>query len=656
MNKFNELDKLCVSAIRSTAIDMIAKANSGHPGMALGSAPILYVLYKNHIIADPFDPNWINRDRFVLSAGHASSLLYVMLHLGQYPVKLDDLKQFRQLNSLTPGHPEYIHTPGVDATSGPLGQGIAQAVGIAMAETNLQAKYNSDYINHYTYCLCGDGCLEEGLSHEAISYAGLNKLNKLILFYDSNKVTLDGPLSNSENGDVKKRFEAAHWNVLEVKDGNNLSEIDQAIELAKKEQEKPTIIIVSTVIGYGSANQGTNKVHGSPIKGDDILNTKKFYGYDYPEFTIPQEVYDLFKATFVKRGIESHTSWILETKKFLNEKGNEGVEFLFKNDVSKYIENADFVDFKADTNEATRKSSEHALNYYDSLLPNLIGGSADVAGSVLTTIPAQTTYSPENRKGRSVNFGIREFEMASIANGMLLHGGLRPYVGCFLVFADYMKSAIRMAALSKLPVMYLFSHDSISVGEDGPTHQPIEQLAMLRSLPNVNVIRPCDARETYAAYKNALLSTVTPTAIITTRHNLPFNANSSYEGVEKGGYIISKEEKNADFVIIATGSEVSLAMDAQKILKDKNIDVRVVSMPSFFNFEAQSENYKENVLGIDYNKRIFVEMASSFGLHKYAKHVMSIDEFGRSAPFNDVKNFFGFTAEELANRVEKLVK
>ncbi|MEG1313014.1 MAG: transketolase C-terminal domain-containing protein, partial [Bacilli bacterium] len=344
------------------------------------------------------------------------------------------------------------------------------------------------------------------------------------------------------------------------------------------------------------------------------------------------------------------------TKRFRDEKGNEGIEFLFKHDVSKYINNKDFTDFVEGSSEATRKSSEKALNYYNSLLPNLIGGSADVAGSVLTTVPAQTVYSPTNRIGRSMNFGIREFEMASIANGMLLHSGLRPYVGCFLVFADYMKSAIRMAALSKLPAIYLFSHDSISVGEDGPTHQPIEQLAMLRSIPNVNVIRPCDARETYAAYKNALLSLTTPTAIITTRHNLPFISTSSYEGLEKGAYIISKEKNKCEFVIIATGSEVSLAIEAQKILVSKDIDVRVVSMPSMFNFEKQKEEYMEEILGKDYNKRIFVEMASSFGLHKYAKHVMSIDEFGRSAPFSDVQKFFNFTSEELANKVENFLK
>ncbi|MEG0034372.1 MAG: transketolase [Bacilli bacterium] len=656
MNKFNELDKLAVAAIRSMAIDMINKANSGHPGMALGSAPILYVLYKNHMIADPFDSTWINRDRFVLSAGHASSLLYVMIHLAEYPLTLEDLKQFRQLNSLTPGHPEYLHTPGVDATSGPLGQGIAQAVGIALAETNLKASYNSKFINHYTYCLCGDGCLEEGLSHEAISFAGLNNLNKLILFYDANKVTLDGPLANSENGDVRKRFEAAHWNVLEILDGNDLRAIDEAIVKAKESTNSPTIIIVNTVIGYGAPAQGTHKVHGSPIKGDDIAATKKFYGYDYPEFTIPKDVYDLFKQTFVKRGVSAHTEWLLDTKRFRDEKGNEGIEFLFKHNVSKYINNKDFTNFVEGSSEATRKSSEKALNYYDSLLPNLIGGSADVAGSVLTTVPAQTVYSPTNRIGRSMNFGIREFEMASIANGMLLHSGLRPYVGCFLVFADYMKSAIRMAALSKLPAIYLFSHDSISVGEDGPTHQPIEQLAMLRSIPNVNVIRPCDARETYAAYKNALLSLTTPTAIITTRHNLPFIATSSYEGLEKGAYIISKEKNKCEFVIIGTGSEVSLAIEAQKILASKDIDTRVVSMPSMFNFEKQNEEYMEEILGKDYNKRIFVEMASSFGLYKYAKHVMSIDEFGRSAPFSDVQKFFKFTSEELANKVENILK
>lgn len=650
-------DQLAISAIRSTTIDMIHAANSGHPGMALGSAPILYLLFKNHIIADPYDPTWCNRDRFVLSAGHASSLLYVMLHLCGYGIKMEDLKEFRQLNSLTPGHPEYMHTPGVDSTSGPLGQGIAQAVGIAVAEKNLSASIRcEDYINHYTYCLCGDGCLEEGISQEAISFAGTNKLNKLILIYDRNDVTLDGPLTNSSSEDVEKRFLASSWNVITVTDGNDLTEINKAIKKAKKSGSKPTLIIVHTIIGYGSALQGTNKVHGSPLKDEDILHAKEVYGYNYPPFTIVPSVYSIFQKHFIKKGKKAHTDWLLETEKFRNLKENENIEFLFKNDTDKFLLNSNKTDFSSSVPQATRKSSEQALNYYASFIPNLIGGSADVAGSTLTNIKGFTIFSAQNPAGRQINFGIREFLMASIGNGILLHGGLKPYVGCFLVFSDYMKAAIRMSALSKLPAIYIFSHDSIAVGEDGPTHEPIEQLAMLRSIPNVNVIRPADEKETYAAYKIALTSKTTPSCIITTRQNLPLLANSSYEGVEKGGYIVSKEQKSAMFTIIADGSEVSLAIEAQIMLLNEGIDVRVVSMPSFFIFDQQNDEYKNNVLGNPYEKRIFVEMLTSFGLYKYAKYTMSIDEFGKSAPFADIKKFFDFTPERLTNTIKNILK
>ena len=650
----NNIDKLSIAAIRSTCIDMINAANSGHPGMALGAAPIMYTLFTKHIIADPYDPTWINRDRFILSAGHASSLLYTILHLCDYRVSMDDLKAFRRLNSLTPGHPELGHTPGVDATSGPLGQGIAQAVGVALAETHLREKY-AGYIDHYTYSLCGDGCLQEGVSQEAISLAGQFKLNKLIVLYDSNNVTLDGPLSLSSNEDTKARFIAANWNVLEVKDGNDVDEIDKAISKAKK-SDKPTLIIITTTIGYGSSVAGTSKAHGAPLKADDIVSTKKFYGYDYPEFTIPQEVYDNFKTNFTKKGYEKHVDWLLKTEKLKKSGKLDVFEQVFSGNLVDFINGKDFENFDPSVKEATRKSSQNALIYFNSIIPNLIGGSADVAGSVLTSIPGTTTYSAENRLGTNINFGIREFGMASVANGVAIHGGLRPFVGCFAVFSDYMKSAIRMSAISKLPVCYIFSHDSISVGEDGPTHQPIEQLAMLRSIPNVNVCRPADARETFACYKEAFLLTQTPSAIVTCRNNLPLLNNSLYEGVKKGGYIIEKEENNAEFTIIATGTEVSLAIDAKKILKEEGIDVRVVSMPSFHLFEQQSNEYKASVLGNDYNKRIFVEMLSSYGLHKYAAHTMSIDHFGASANYADLQKFYNYTPERLANTIKNLLK
>ena len=651
----NNIDKLSIAAIRSTCIDMINAANSGHPGMALGSAPIMYTLFKNHIISDPYDPTWVNRDRFILSAGHASALLYTILHLCDYRVSLDDLKNFRRLNSLTPGHPEVGHTPGVDATSGPLGQGIATAVGVALAETHLHAKFD-DYIDHYTYALCGDGCLQEGVSQEAISLAGQYKLNKLIVLYDSNNVTLDGPLSLSSSENVKLRFEAAGWNVLEVKDGNDVDEIDAAIVKAKKSTDKPTLIIVTTVIGYGSSVAGTSKAHGAPLKADDIVKTKEFYGYNYPEFTIPEEVYANFKKNFTKKGYEKHVDWLLKTEKLKKSGKLEVYDQIFSGNLAEFFKGEDFNGFDPAVKEATRKSSQNALIHFNSVVPNLIGGSADVAGSVLTSIPGTSTYDATNRLGTNLNFGIREFGMACCANGIAIHGGLRPFVGCFAVFSDYMKSAIRMSALSKLPVLYIFSHDSISVGEDGPTHQPIEQLAMLRSIPNVNVCRPADARETFACYKEALLLTQTPSAIVTFRNNLPLLANSSYEGVKHGAYIIEKEENTCDFTIIATGTEVSLAVEAKKLLKEEGIDVRVVSMPSFYLFEKQSNEYKASVLGNDYNKRIFVEMLSSYGLHKYAANTMTIDHFGASANYADLQKFYDYTPERLARTVKNLLK
>ncbi|MCQ2792842.1 MAG: transketolase [Bacilli bacterium] len=652
-----ELDKLAVSAIRATCIDVVNKAKSGHPGMALGSAPILYTLFSKHLVANPKDPLWINRDRFILSAGHASSLLYTMLHVSGYRVSLDDLKSFRQLGSLTPGHPEYKHTEGVDATSGPLGQGIAQAVGVAMAERATAAQYKDGekLINHYTYALCGDGCLQEGLSQEAISLAGHHRLNKLILIYDSNNVTLDGGLDLSFSEDVKHRFLASGWDVLEVNDGNDIEAIDKAITKAKDSKDKPTLIIVKTVIGYGSEKQGTSKVHGNPLGEEDGAHAKAFYGYNYPAFTIPEEVYNYFKDTFAKRGEKAEESWkkVYDSYAKAHKDEIKVFEDAFTGNVSSYVGKEP--EFAADNADSSRVASGKALNDLHSKVPFLMGGSADVAGSVMTKITDGVNFTKETPSGRNINFGIREFAMAAAQNGMLLHGGVKTYVGAFLVFADYMKAAIRMAALSKLPAFYLFSHDSIAVGEDGPTHQPIETLAMLRSIPNVNVIRPCDSRETYAAWKIALESKETPTALILSRQNLPL-LNSSYSDVSKGAYIISKESKKLDAILVATGSEVSLAISAQKILFEKGLDVRVVSMPSTFLFDKQSEEYKHKVLSLSKDKIISVEMLSTFGWHKYANHTYGIDTFGTSAPAKDAIKSFHFMPEDLADFVMKSIK
>lgn len=647
-----EIEKLSVNAIRSTCIDVVNKAKSGHPGMALGSAPIVYTLFTKHLVANPHEPMWFNRDRFVLSAGHASSLLYTMLHVAGYEVSMDDLKSFRQLGSLTPGHPEFKHTKGVDATSGPLGQGIAQAVGMALAERAVSHQYveGKKLCDHYTYCLCGDGCLQEGLSQEAISLAGHHRLNKLILFYDSNAVTLDGGLDLSFSENVKARFKASEWNVLEVDDGNDIDAIDEAISKAKTSKHKPTLIIVHTVIGYGSEKQGTSKVHGNPLGEEDGAKAKKFYGYEYPNFVIPDEVYKHFKDTFAKRGEEAYKAYLKEVEAYKAKHAGAYKKFekAVAGDVSSYLKKEP--KFDPSNADSSRVASGKALNELYNKVPFLMGGSADVAGSVMTKITDGVNFTYKTPKGRNVNWGIREFAMAAAQNGMLLHGGVKTYVGAFLVFVDYMKAAVRMAALSKLPGIYLLSHDSLAVGEDGPTHQPIEQLAMLRSIPNVNVVRPCDARETYAAWKVALESKETPTALILSRQNLPLLA-SKYNEVEKGAYIISKESKRLDATIVATGSEVSLAIEAQKELLARGVDVRVVSMPSTYLFDKQDEQYRKEVIGVSKDRVFAVEMLSSFGWYKYADHVMGVDTFGASAPAKDVIKAYDFTSEHLVKFV-----
>ena len=646
----NNIDKLSIATIRSLAIDTINKAKSGHPGMALGSAPIAYTLFTRHLNATPKDSLWFNRDRFVLSAGHASALLYTMLHLCGYKVTMDDLKSFRQLDSKTPGHPEYGWTDGVDATSGPLGQGISQAVGMAIAETMMNSMHPTA-CDHYTYALCGDGCLQEGISQEAISLAGHLNLKKLILFYDANGITLDGGLGLSFSEDVKARFVASGWNVLEVEDGNDVDAIDAAIVKAKK-ADKPTMIMVHTVIGFGSAKQGTNKVHGNPLGEEDGKAAKLSYGFDHDNFYVPAEVYDHFKNTFGARGDKAYADYNKAMDAWKVANPDDAAKFADALEAKSY--NVEYPAFEAGSQTSTRVASGKALNFFMNKLNNLFGGSADVAGSVMTKLDNGSNYFVDNRAGHNMNWGIREFAMASAQNGMLLHGGVRSYVGCFFVFSDYMKPAIRMAALSHLPAIYLFSHDSIAVGEDGPTHEPIEQMAMLRSIPNVDTIRPCDERETYAAWNAALDSTKRPTALILSRQNLPLLDGSSKEGVYKGAYVISKEAEKADYILVATGSEVALAVEAQKLLAADGIDVRVVSMPCWSYFDTQDADYKKSVLSLDREKIVSIEMLSSFGWDKYAANHLSIDSFGKSAPAKDVINAFGFTADKVAAFVKNL--
>ncbi len=658
--KIRNIDDLSIATIRATCIDGINKSKSGHPGMCLSAAPIVYSLFKDYLVSNPYQSKWLNRDRFVMSCGHGSMLYYTMLHLCGYDVTMDDLKSFRQLNSRTPGHPEFGVTDGVDAGSGPLGQGIAQAVGMAIAETKLQSMYGSSVYNHYTYCLCGDGCLEEGISQEAISFAGLNKLNKLILLYDRNNVTLDGPLSQSSDEDVINRFLACHWNVIFVKKGNSYKQIKKAIGLAKKSKSAPTIVIFKTIIGFGSKNEGTCKVHGAPLGVEDGKAAKLSYGFDYPDFTVPTEVYENFRNTFINRGelaFQKNSRSIIKLQKN-NPVLYQQLLTFSENNVTPFVEKGK-INPEIFKNNSTRNTSGEILNFYHELLPNLVGGSADVAESVKTKLKNGSTWGPTNRAGTNFNWGIREFFMSAAANGILLHGGLRTYTGTFFVFADYCKAAIRMSALEKLPQIYLFSHDSIAVGEDGPTHQPIEQLAMLRSIPNLNVFRPADARETLASYKLALESKETPSAIILTRQELPLLDNSSeFEKVKCGAYIISPESthRKLDFTLVASGSEVSLALAAKKILFSLGINTRVVSMPCCELFDKMDHKYQESVLGTDYSSRLYIEMNSTYGLHKYARYVFGINEFGKSGPAKDVIKSFGFTQENIARIVENVIK
>lgn len=658
-----DISNLSIATIRSLGIDTINKANSGHPGMVLGSAPALYTLFNKELNIYNKEAEWINRDRFVLASGHASALLYSMLHLTGFDVTIDDLKNFRQLNSRTPGHPEIEMTHGVDASSGPLGQGIPMAAGMAMAEKFLASQYNKenfDIIDHYTYVLCGDGDMQEGVTYEAASLAGHLSLGKLIVLYDANKVTLDGPLSMSFSENVKKRYEACNWQVLEVKDGNDINEIHKAIKKGKKEQFKPTLIIVNTVIGFGSANQGTNKVHGAPLGKEDGKNAKLSYGFDHDEFYVPEEVYEDFKKKTIKRGKSKFNKW---NKLFNEYKEQYPTEAKQLEDAiaGKYSLNIDELlkNYPVGHNDATRNTSLEVIQEVAKQNPTFLSGTADLASSTKTKIKDEDDFSVENYNGRNLVFGIREFAMVAIMNGMTLHKGVKVSAGGFLVFSDYFKAAVRMACLMKLPIILPLSHDSIAVGEDGPTHQPIEQFAMLRSIPNMHVIRPGDAIEMAAAWKLAIESTENPTALILTRQNVETMENSSVEGVSKGAYVIGKEENHLDAIIIASGSEVNLAMKAKKVLLEKGIDVRVVSMPCQEIFDQQDEQYKEAVLPNAMRKRLSVEMASSFGWHKYVGLdgiTMSIDEFGKSAPAQDVIQSYGFTVDGVVENIEKLLK
>lgn len=657
-----DTSSLSIATIRALGIDTINKANSGHPGMVLGSTPALYTLFTREMNFYHKQSDWFNRDRFVLASGHASSLLYVLLHLSGYKISIDDLKQFRQWGSTTPGHPECDITDGVDASSGPLGQGIPMAVGMAMAEKFLATKYNKvdmNIVDHYTFALCGDGDMQEGVSYEASSLAGHLALGKLIVLYDANKVTLDGPLSMSFSENVKKRYEAMGWQVLEVVDGNDIETIQKAIKKGKKEAFKPTLIIVNTVIGFGSKNQGTNKVHGNPLGKEDGDSAKASYGINHDEFYVPQEVYDDFAQTCMKRGKNRYNKWRRTWKAYVEHYPTEAKE------LEQAIAGDYTVDLKEVMNQytvghsdATRNTSFEVIQEVAKQIPSFMSGTADLASSTKTTITGEDAFSTEHYDGRNLVFGIREFAMVAILNGMTLHKGVKVSAGGFLVFSDYFKGALRMACLMKLPIILPLSHDSVAVGEDGPTHQPIEQFAMLRSLPNMHVIRPCDAHEMVAAWKLAVESKQNPTALILTRQNVTTLATTSLEGVEHGAYIVGKEKERLDAIIIASGSEVNLAMEAKDALYKEDIDVRVVSMPCMEIFDKQKDSYKESVLPKTMRKRLSIEMASDFGWHKYVGldgKVMSINHFGASAPANQVICNFGFTVENVIKNLKEIL-
>ena len=658
---FNEKDQLAIDTIRALSIDAIEEANSGHPGLPMGAAPMAYTLWTRHLNFNPQSKDYFNRDRFILSAGHGSALLYSLLHVSG-SLELEELKQFRQWGSKTPGHPEFRHTDGVEVTTGPLGQGFAMSVGMALAEAHLGGKFNKGDINvvdHYTYVLASDGDLMEGISHEAASFAGHNQLDKLIVLYDSNDISLDGELNKSFSEDVKQRFESYGWNHILVKDGNNLEEIDNAITKAKQ-QNGPTLIEVKTIIGYGAPNvSGTNGVHGAPLGTDERKLTLEAYGLD-PEkrFNVPEEVYEIFQTTMLKRANEHEDEW-KEKLETYTEKYPELAEE-FKLAISgKLPENYkdELPKFSSDHNAATRADSGEIIQAISKSVPSFFGGSADLAGSNKSNVKEATDYNPNTPEGKNVWFGVREFAMGAAVNGMAAHGGLHPYGATFFVFSDYLKPALRLSAIMGLNATFIFTHDSIAVGEDGPTHEPIEQLAGLRAIPNMNVIRPADGNETRVAWEVALESKQTPTSLVLTRQNLPYldvDEETVEEGVRKGAYIVFETETKPEYLLLATGSEVSLAIEAAKDLDKQGKGVRVVSMPNWFAFEQQSDEYKESVIPKELTKRVAIEMASPLGWHKYVGtegKVIGIDGFGASAPGDLVVEKYGFTKENILNQI-----
>lgn len=657
-----EIESKAINSIRILSADGIQKANSGHPGLPLGAAPAAYTLWSKFLNFDPTHLQWENRDRFVLSAGHGSMLLYSLLHLFSCGLKKEDLMSFRQMGSLTPGHPEYGHTMGVDATTGPLGAGLAMAVGFAMAESHLAAEFNKEdltLVDHRTYALCGDGCLMEGISSEALSLAGTLNLHKLTILYDSNHISIEGDTDIAFTEDVEKRMEAFGFKTLTVEDGNDVEAIAFALHKAKEDTTAPYFITIKTEIGYGVPNkQGKASAHGEPLGEENVKEMRKFLHWEYEEaFYVPEEVYAHYQA-LVEEKKKSYIRWEEIKADYVKCHPADYEKYLSYHDPKKVLDLLDNKELweKMDKAEATRNSSGEILQVLKEAVPNLFGGSADLAPSTKTEMKGEGFFSKENRLGKNIHFGVRELAMAGIANGILLHGGYRSYASTFFVFSDYIKPMVRLAALMKLPQIFVLTHDSIGVGEDGPTHEPIEQLAMLRSTPNFRVFRPADRQETAAAWFSALSSTDCPTAIVLSRQNLPQLCKDGKEAL-KGAYILSDSEKTPELIFIATGSELELAEKAAESLRREGRAVRVVSMPSMEVFEMQSKEYKETVLPSSVEKRISVEALSSFGWGKYVGlkgASLSMDSFGASAPAKELFEHFGFTTEKLLELAKSL--
>lgn len=658
-------DDLNVKTIRILSAEAVEKANSGHPGLPLGAAPMAYSLWSRHLKHNPGNSKWLDRDRFVLSAGHGSMLLYSLLHIFGYDLTIDDIKNFRQVGSRTPGHPEYRDTDGVETTTGPLGQGVANAVGMAAAEEVLASKFNKKdhkIIDHYTYVLAGDGCLMEGLSSEASSWAGTMGLGKLIMLYDSNNISIEGSTDLAFREDVAKRYEAYGWQIIKVSDGNDLNRISAAIEEAKNEKNKPSLIIVKTIIGEGSPKkQGTASAHGEPLGSEQLQAVKDYYSWGYPEFTIPQETEE-FRKEMLRKGSAEEEKWkILFTKykeKYpeladeFNEWYNGNVELS-----EKLVNDESFWNFEKDM--ATREASGICIERLVKYFPNLIGGSADLAPSNKTYMKDRGDFSKENKQGANIRFGVREHAMSAIANGIALHGGLKVFTGTFFTFTDYMKAGMRLSAIMKLPVTYVLTHDSIGVGEDGPTHQPVEHLAALRSMPGMITFRPADAKETAAGWIYSATISQKPVSLMLSRQKLPILKNSGGEAL-KGAYIVYEPgEKEAEGIIMASGSEVSLAINVAETLFSEGIYLKVISFPSFELFEEQSDEYKNMILPENIEKRIAIEAASSFGWHKYTGlkgKIFSIDTFGASGKAEDLFVKYGFEKNHITNEIKKYLK